>query len=345
MSRSFLTLVALAPAFAALASCATVSGLADKEVVDCPGGCSDDAGTSPTNDGGPTNDATSTTDAPIDTGPPPCDPAKDDACLALPAGGWTLAARTPLVGTPPSCPTGFGTSTNVGESPTAQANACACDGCTVTTQASCAGQVAHQFDSATTCANTGGATFYTDPTPGQCQTDLFTGNRMSTSNKFTLPVPSGGACTGSAAVHSDRFNWSNNALLCDATTRCSQGICDARISAPFALCVAHEGATQCPAGFTDRHVVGTQGDADCSASCGCSLNRAPCAGTMSHYTDANCTNGIVTHVANGMCLATALNGTFLSYKVIAASVTSCSANGSSSASNARPKDPRTICCR
>jgi hypothetical protein len=272
----------------------------------------------------------------------------DAECMQLPAG-WTLVARVAVGGSPPpSCPAKMKPNGAVlFESPSAKSDTCTCDGCNVTAPAGCSGQVTHKFGSTNACPNTGASGYYTNPQAGQCATDLYNGPRFTAYYAFDLPQASGGTCQANAPVlHGDRFDVNARALVCDDESRCSGGVCDARIDAPFAVCVAQAGSQQCPAGFSDRHVAGDAATADCASTCGCSLTRGKCTGTVNHYTDTNCTMGLDTFGADGTCTAVNLTGeAYASYKVVATSQTTCTVSGSSAANNARLVSPRTICCR
>lgn len=328
---------------ASLASCATISGLSDKEAVECPGGC-DEAGLPGRPDGSTTGDANA--DVVVDSGPPKCDPSADPGCMSLPAG-WSFAARAAIAGgAAPPCPSGITKQSIVQESPSTQASTCTCDSCTVTAPATCSGQLGYSFKTGATCSNAGDPTDYKNPVAGNCYRDLFTGVWTAEANRFTLPTPSGGTCSVNPTSHSDRVNYGERSALCEDGTRCSGGFCDARLDAPFAVCVARAGDEPCPQAFPTKHVVGPDGaDFDCGA-CSCTVNRQPCQGAVHHFTDFLCTTGLVIIPADGTCGGPNTVGASIdSYKVVATSTTTCAAGGSTTATNARMKNPRTICCR
>lgn len=352
MTRASVVLVFVA---SGLVACATISGLADKEAVDCPG-CEDtidlpDARNTSSSSGGSSSGSSGEVDTGVvDTGPPKCDPATDAQCMPLPAG-WALVARTPIIGNgaPPACPSGMTKPSTAGEQPSAQGNSCSCDSCTVTAQATCSGKLTYTFGMLNVCDQTGDPLDYSNTVAGQCYTDVYHGAWLAEVNKFVLPQPTGGACTANptAVAHSDRVSYGARSLLCDDTSRCSGGVCDARIDAPFSVCVAQNGDVACPAGFADKHVTGTTGaDFDCGTCSSCTVNRAPCQGAVYHYSDGNCTLDQLIIPANGLCGGPNTGGADLdSYKVVATSNTTCSATGSATATNPRLKSPRTVCCR
>lgn len=329
---------------ATLTSCAAISGLADKEAVDCPGDCADGS-LPPRNDDASTGAADAGDANVVDAGVPKCDPKKDLSCIAQP-DGWSFVSRgIANIATPGACSSGTPPVT-VKELPLPQANACSCDTCTVTTPATCSGQLDHEFATTAGCSFSGDASSYENPVAGTCYRDLFTGSSPASANRFVLPNPSGGVCTVIPTPHSERVNYALTYALCDEASRCSGGFCDAQITVGIDLCFARDGDVACPEGFSEKHVVGTDGaDFDCG-TCACNLNRQPCQGAVNHYTDANCTNGLVVIPANGQCGGPDTKGTsFGSYKVVATAATTCNTGGSVSASNARMKNPRTVCCR
>jgi hypothetical protein len=327
MSRA---LVAQSFVFAVLTSCATISGLIDKEAVDCPGDC--DGGSVP-----PRGDAAGGADGDRDT--------SGDGRMPLPPD-WTLAARAPAASAPSTtCPSGMGNAMTVQESPVAQDSACTC-ACTPTAQATCSGQVKHTFRTSTLCNNQSDPDWYKNPVAGTCYQDLYTGASPATENRFTLPTPTGGACSATPTAHPDRVTYGETSFLCEDASRCSGGFCDARFDVPFEACVSRAGDEACPDAFPVKHLVGKDGaEFECGA-CTCTPVRAACQGAVHHYTDTGCTAGEVIIPANGLCAGPNTSGsTFRSYKVIATSSTTCSTEGSTAATNARMKNPRTVCCR
>ena len=337
---------------AALTSCATISGLADKEAVDCAGDCeggslpprNDDASTGLTDANG-ANDANDASDAAVLDAGPKCNPATSSTCIALP-NGWSLVSGSLSNGPAPITCSNGAPPTIVKETPFTQAGSCTCDSCTVTTPATCSGAVEHEFSVGGACSNNGDPMFYKNPVAGTCYQDLSTNPRAAVSNRFTLQQPSGGVCSAPPTKHTDRVSYVGSYSLCDEASRCSGGFCDVQGIPDLAVCVGHSGDEACPAGFAGKHLVGSEGaDFDCG-TCSCNLNRANCQGAVNHYTDANCTNGLVAIPANSGCGGPNTHGlSVASYKVVATSATTCNTGGSAPATNTRLKNPRTVCCR
>lgn len=332
----------------ALESCATLSGLEGKEAVDCPDGCTEGGASAPD---AATDRGDAAVDAAVaDTGPPACDPAKDVECIPLPVG-WSLVARAPLAsGAPPACPTGMANASTVEEGPQTRGDTCTCETCSVTASATCSGNLQHSWGDGAGAECNDGATssaFYKNSVAGTCYTDIPGSWGEAERNRFSLPSPSGGGCSIAPTKNAGRVIYEARALLCDDTSRCSGGFCDGRIDAPFASCVARAGDEACPPGFPQKHVAGTEGaDFDCGA-CSCDVNRAPCQGGVQHFSDVACANLAVTHNANGTCGGPNTRGLRPgSYKVVAMSTTTCTvASNSTTATNLRMKNARTVCCR
>jgi hypothetical protein len=343
--------------FAALASsCAAISGLDDFGIVDCP------AGSTECVEGGaladvvppPQQETSLAADAGKDTqvGPPACDPQSDPACLPLPVG-WTLVAfaafATGSDAGAPACPTGLDSASDVGEGPAARPDTCECASCTVTAPNACTGAITHEFSPPAGMCETAGAPHANNP-PGTCLTDLYTGARDGNKEKLTLPAPTGGACAASAPVaHDDRVTFASRSRVCDDTARCSGGTCDARVPAPFVACIASpkqaaDEDRDCPAAFPQKHLVGTGAAFTCPSTCTCGVNRS-CSGSVTFYANADCSGGAKLVPADGTCRQPNFVGAYLSYRATTTPATTCTASGSSTATNARVTAARTICCR
>jgi hypothetical protein len=332
---------------AALASCATVSGLADKETVDCPGGCPEEGGVTPT----PTSTSTSTTDGsqpkPIDDGglPPP------DASLDfMKPDGWELVAvATVAGGAPPGCPSGFDDASDVGTNPSATANTCECATCSITKQGVCAGQPNVFVGTAGACGTPAGNASYTNVPTGGCNTDLSTTlDRTNLYVKAKLAPVTPGTCAADPAVpHPERVQMTNRRRVCDETSRCVGNLCDATVPSPFAACLASakgSGDQGCPAGFPTKLVAGRANVVCNSNNCDCNASTPDCTGTLTYYKDTACTTGAAVLVADDTCRNPNTSGTYAAYKINATTMTTCTAKGSAPAT-ITAADVRTICCR
>jgi hypothetical protein len=282
-------------------------------------------------------------------GMPVCDPAHDVSCLALPIG-WLLVAADVAdgaVATPAlPCPAGFDAPADMVEGPAVRADACACEGCSVTTQASCAaGAIAAYFSGSSGNCETQIQSLPNNPA-GQCNQPPQVGSATGQKTKLTPPGPTGGACAAApATLRDDRVAYAKRAHTCRDATRCSGGTCDTRVDAPFRACLVNDADVPCPSGFDERHVIGAKAAFDCAPCTGCTVT-ATCKGTTDFFLDAACTNGKVAVATDNTCQAPPYNGTYRSYRYTGAATTTCTAsNANVAASNIRVTSQRTLCCR
>lgn len=333
----------------ALASCATVSGLADKETVDCPGGCPD--GSVAPN---PTTTSTSTNDS----APPPIDDggltAPDASLDFVKPDGWELVAVAPASGAagggaPPACPSGFDDASDVGTNPSATPNTCECATCTITKQGVCAGQPDVSVGSTVACGSPAGPGSYNNNPPGGCNTDLNTAlDRTNLYVKVKLAPVTPGTCAAQPATpHPERVQMSNRRRVCDETSRCVGNRCDATVPSPFSACLASakgSGNQACPAEFPTKLVAG-RADVTCNSNnCDCTPSTTDCTGTLTYYKDNACTTGAVSVTADDTCRNPNTSGMYAAYKISATATTSCTADGPAPAT-VTAADVRTICCR
>jgi hypothetical protein len=345
MRRPFVHVFVTASVLGALASCATVSGLADKETVDCPGGCID---------GAPPPRPTSSSSGTTDSAPP--DANADDAVQPdaetgfVKPDGWELVAVAATTNNAPApgCPAGFDDASDVGTQPTASNDTCDCGSCAVTQQAACTGQptFARGDATASTCPTVLSTFFFRNDNPGGCNTDVSGIDRTGDYYKVKLATPSGGTCNaGAATPHPDRVNFVQRRRVCDETARCMGSICDATVPAPFSACVASPkgaGDKGCPTGFPQKLVAGAA-NVTCGGGCACSVVKS-CTGTFTFYKDNNCTTGAAAIAADDTCRNANTSGSYDSYKIVAIPTTTCTPAGNPNAT-VTPKDVRTICCR
>lgn len=338
-ARSYTLIVLL------LAGCATVSGLADKQAVDCPGGSCEDGGNTPVIDSGGSS-----------SGQPDSTPPPDAKPNFVKPDGWGLVAvaETTNGGTLPDCPQGLDDVSDIGTSPFPTNTSCECKACTVDQQATCAGNPGLVNGTAGVCDNmvttnaAGGP--YSNSPAGGCNGDMFAGSdRTGQYAKVKLQDPTGGSCTpGSATPHPERVDFSlNRRRVCDDTARCNGSECNATVPAPFTACVASpkgSGDLVCPDGFPQKIVAGAASVSCNSAGCGCTVTRTPCTGTFSYYKDVDCTVGAATITADDTCRNLNATSTYMRYKIVATTQTGCTGNGTSTATVA-PTGLRTVCCR
>jgi hypothetical protein len=270
--------------------------------------------------------------------PPPCDPTTDPACMPLPEG-WTLAVMIPPdAGAPP---TGFSAPSVVRENPAADPGACSCASCTVKTQGTCSGNIKAKYSSGSGCGSS-------DPdlgnkNPGQCEKDIYDGNRGGEHNRFDAPSPQGGSCETNSTLVATKLK-SAAVDIATGAERCDGGVCDARVPAPFRTCLIADSDKACPAGFAEKHVVGDAVTATCGACPACTVSTT-CGGTLSIFSDSNCTSGKKTFTF-GVCDDPGLSGSYNSYKYEAAITTNCTApGGTRDATGVALSHVRALCCR
>jgi hypothetical protein len=326
----------------ALASCATVSGLADKEAVECPGGCID-ATTPPQPSASPTSTSTGSSDA----GPPPTSDGGDAGAGFVKPDGWELVAVATVANgaAAPGCPTGFDDASDIGASPSARSDTCEC-ACTVTQQAVCAGDPAIVRSDLSNCSQPLSVFGFSNSPPGGCNSDMSQFDRTGEYYKVRLAPATGGACNAGATPHPDRVNFAERRRVCDETSRCSGNVCDATVSAPFTACVASpkgSGDKACPTSFSNKLVAGAASVTCDAQDCGCTVNRT-CTGSLTFYKDSLCTSGAATVTADDTCRNPNASGSYIRYKVAATPTTTCAGNGTAPAT-VTANDVRTVCCR
>ena len=323
-SLSFVALALGAAAF--FVACGLdVAGTASIDATDGDASPAIDGGVPPIDgsaaDGDQPSDAGTAPDADAALPPPPIDASGCDAaagCVVVPTG-WTVVAFEPTRSA--SCPTGFADAgpLDVVEGPTAPPSACACEGCAVTTQPSCAsGAVQVFFDTGgpMTCALPGVPAQNANNPAGSCGTDMYTGAVGTFDVKYVPPPPSGGACAAQGLVEKQNVTYAASERLCNADSLVAAGCkgsdCTPTLPAPFKACIAGAGNQSCPAPYTDAHHIGTDVTYTCSA-CSCAVT-ATCTGTMTLYTDTGCTMGAHSLAADGVCRGSGKNGPFNSYR-------------------------------
>jgi hypothetical protein len=269
-------------------------------------------------------------------------------------GGWTLVAVAPSQSQ--VCPSGFAASPplDVFENPNVS-TACGCGPCSVTIHPSCAtGAVEVFFDVRTLggfgCGLAGMPPQNANNPAGGCNTDLFHGNISGFDLRLAPPIATGGSCTspGVASTQNVTYGSAHRTCVPDSagSAGCTGNVCSPNLPMPYRACIASSAtAAVCPAGFPERHDVGTGVSLDC-ASCGCK-STATCTGTMTFYTDSACQEGSLSIPADGSCRPSNSppGTTYASYRYVGqASAVACQTTGSSTAQNVQLTGEEIICC-
>lgn len=286
---------------------------------------------------------------------PPVDASTVDGCSNT--GCFTMPAGFQLVtygARGPSCPAGFGQSTDTIESATTIAGACTC-ACNTTQQPQCPtnGQINGFFGTggALTCPNAGG-----NMANQGCGTDGYQGP-FGAGNEHRYVPPAGGAmggaCTSSAMKDGSKIS-STNRKICSALQipSCNGQICPPPPNgpSPFEICIASPGDVACPVEFPTKHLTGGSTNFNCSNNCACPGVNATCTGGKLHfYASADCSGlaGLSVDV-NNTCVPTVAGGaSFNSHKYVAnpPSNVSCINGGATNPSTVTLNQPATVCCK
>ncbi len=274
-------------------------------------------------------------DSPMDSGPP-CTPTgpeicddgidndckngtdcADPACFAFqcqpatPSGGWTPVAFSSS--SPTTCPSGWGAETDVkyvlGDG-TDGSCACTCDG---------------SGGTVTKCDQAGAtytlATFAGSATCGGAATNTPVTSKTAMCVMFGAPLPFASSDSAQITAPNGPATCAPNVVLtksnitpggtCAAPTKLGAGCAGTSVCAPktaaLKYCVMKSGLNACPAPFTVRRRAGTDAmDPRACNTCTCTNPPAPCSGTVTVYTNGNCTAGaqpLTTAGGTGTCMA------------------------------------------
>lgn len=237
-----------------------------------------------------------------------------------------------------ACPSGWVTADGF-TNPAASDNACTCS-CNVTQDPDCStGKIFRALDNTTS------------PTCGTAATTLNANGSTCTLIGGTLyfsyphyladpPPPSGGACQYDAQLDKGKLS-GTPARLCAPPQSCQGEICDGG-----AVCIATDGDQACPGDFPTKTVVGDAVTGSCG-SCGACSPTGTCSGTISFFTDQQCSLGQTDVAADGVCKANTVSGASgfqaFTWKGSLAKAT-CAGTPSSTATPALDK-PVTVCCK
>jgi len=187
-----------------------------------------------------------------------------------------------------------------------------------------------------------------------CNTDLYTAGGLAPGYKsldlsYTPPGLMGGACTSGALTNSSNLTYAASDTLCTPTTEpCTGNECTPSFGS-LDVCITSPGNVACPGSpFTHQHIVGGAATFSCSSNgCGCQVT-GTCSGTLTFYTNNNCTGTSQTAPVNGSCMngSTAFNSnTYASYGYAPAPLqSSCDSSGTSAAQNVTQPNLQTVCC-
>jgi hypothetical protein len=189
---------------------------------------------------------------------------------------------------------------------------------------------------------------------GPCNTDMYTGGTILPYSSLDLSYapagPTGGQCAASALTNSGNLTYAAQDRVCVPSTEpCTGSDCTPSFGS-YQVCISASGnQSSCPGStFTQKHLVGGAATFTCSGSgCTCSVVEGTCTGTMSLWTNNNCTGNTLVIPADGHCHneSGAGSDSYQSYSYAANTLSSsCSSGGSSSAQNVTQPNEQTICC-
>jgi hypothetical protein len=269
--------------------------------------------------------------------------------------GWTLVAFSGNQNT--ACP-GQSTQDDVYEGPNTS-SVCSC-ACALATPPTCpAGPINVKYDenfnhSPLSCNMTGSPAQMKNA--AACNTDLYGGGGglppgyESLDLSYTPAPPTGGMCTPRANTTAGNLTYAAQDRICTPNTEpCTGSDCTPSFGSGWGVCISNSGSQSCPGTpFTVQHIVGGAATFTCSSnSCGCQVT-GTCAGTLTLYTNNNCTGTEQTVTADGACLngSTAFNSnTYGSYAYATGTPqASCNPSGTSTAQNVALSNVQTVCC-
>jgi hypothetical protein len=334
-------LVGLVGAFAAAVVLVSVHGCGKlasggcTEKATCPpaDGATDSTGpgdTMPSRTDGATDATHADSEPPTDAGPsdaPVLVDAGGDACAActlVPPIGWSLVAFAGA--TTVGCPVGF-TTMDVREGP--EGGTCSCGACQTITAPTC------------TTEN------FTSTVGTSCED---AGPSFAASGSSCAAAP--GTLPGSLAIAGAQVAGNCAApAVADASTVTSQSdricvppepclACNPGLSPDFEVCIMTPNNVACPAGTSQMHVVSPSYSLECTV-CNCTLT-GTCSGTLTFYTNTDCSGASSTLLTNGTCAQT--SGIPFSSYVFDGGLTSTSCVSGTSTAAFEPTSLMTVCC-
>lgn len=259
----------------------------------------------------------------------PCD-AK---CGVNVPNGFTL--MLPLQDRAKNCPNNFPSHDVVGD-PMVAADACSCS-CNVSQMPDCSqGSIFRNYDlSNSPMCNGMARTLMAKPGCNFLQNPVQPNGTHYSAN---MP-PTGGSCSFDAKAADNKLV-ARQARLCDVPANCQGAVCGAQN-----VCVTTMGDVACPMTFPNKTLVGSSAHIECSACGACELE-ASCSGTLSLFTDQNCTTQKTDYPVDGTCNTNSVaNTAFLSFSYTGkVAKAGCGGPTPTSMGTAALEMPQTVCC-
>jgi len=268
----------------------------------------------------------------------------------VPSGGWTPVAFGDTAAA--SCPTGWATSAAVKFVPgdgTDGSCACSCTGSGGTVATCAAGQYTFQTFGSNACA-AAASTTNLNSNSAACIA-LGTSIDSASGTFATATAPSGPTtCAKNTVITKSNVT---DGKACTGPAKFGSGCPGTQVCAPkvdaLRYCVMKSGLNACPAPFNVRRRAGS--DAVDSRACNdasCNCNVAPCSGTVTAFSNANCMGGTNVAISSATPCSASDFGTNGKIKGYTSNVTGgCSVAAGfdgSVAGNVAFTGDETICC-
>jgi hypothetical protein len=356
----------LVAAIVVCAACALVSGLGDLQevpcVADCGGQDTASDGSAPSDgraaEGGDARPPPGSTDGCVPTGPEICTDGLDNDCngytdCADPAcsayactptipAGWALAILDPSGMA--ACPKAYGGPTKLVVDPDLGPATCSCT-CAVSSPPSCVdGTVADTRGDNSACND---QTIGRPSNDGGCVGVNGFGTLAPYHSIAPLP-PTGGACSATPVTVLPAAGTVGQSCSYGGSLGggCSSGACAPDPGSAYSSCVSHAGPVACPAGYPNKHSVGTAlNDTRACGSCAGTLATTCSNATLSFYTDGACQALAAAVPATGLCVSNPTGPGINSYRYSATTNAQCTTSTPSAPTgSATVAQPSTICC-
>jgi hypothetical protein len=119
-----------------------------------------------------------------------------------------------------------------------------------------------------------------------------------------------------------------------------------KVNAPQLACIAHDGAAECPAGYSSKHVVGTGVANDTRDCTTCACTPGACSATVTFSEKGMCNGKNIAVQTSAMCATPGNQALDVSSYKIAPSGNGCAVSTPSTLSGSLTlADEQTVCCR